>query len=532
MAEIKRNELNNLNTNSHFEIELKLHVPQACSASFEKALRRGAVQTIHLRAMYFDTPERQLARQKVALRLRLENNQWVQTLKMSSGNSTLMRIELNHVRPSPELDLAVYTGSPAESIISTLNGPLTMCYEVQVLRLMRHSRIPSGTVEIAYDTGFIRSEGLELPLREVEFELKRGDVGALFAMAAKWQREHGLVLDARSKSERGDLLAKTGLRLKALELTKDAGDVLNAKAQQIEKYWTPRNAKAVQLMPNMSADQALRLVMAECLDQIVRNSAVLAEIDTQGVYRVDTTEHVHQLRVGIRRMRTAWSVFNGLCALPSEAQRAEIKTYFSRLGGSRDNQVLFNDLLPSLQAAGQPALMFEADTVQDDSGEVVKDPLYQSWLLRMCEFVNTSPEAPLPPAAQVAPPPRVKKRLMAKLAKWQKKIIRDGVQFAQLEMQARHDLRKRVKKLRYAMQFADALLPVKGLNPYLKGLSQVQNILGDMNDLYTALEKFSLLRDSQPSAWFACGWITHKLDQLQTDAVNAFQDLSKASYWD
>ena len=521
----------NLKLNSHFETELKLHVPHACCASFEKALKRGAVQTIHLRAIYFDTPQRHLARQKVALRLRLENEQWVQTLKLSGSDSTLTRIELNHLRPSPELDLAVYTGTPAETIIGKLNSPLTICYEVQVLRLMRQSRTPTGTVEIAYDTGFIRSGELELPLREVEFELKRGDLGALFSMAAKWQRDHGLVLDARSKSERGDLLAQMDLKLAALAQTQSDGEVLNTKAKKIETYWAPRNAKAVRLKPDMSAGQALRVVMAECLDQIVRNSAVLAEIDTLGVYSLDTTEHVHQLRVGIRRMRTAWSVFNGLCTLPPEAQRSEVKKHFSCLGGSRDNQVLFNDLLPALQAAGQPALVFETQAIADDASEVAKDPLFQSWLLDMCGFVNAAP-LPMPSEAEGLTTPRVKKLLLAKLHKWHRKILRDGVQFAQLEMQARHDLRKRVKKLRYAMQFTDALLPEKALNAYLKGLSQVQNILGDMNDLYNALENFSLLRDTQPSAWFACGWITHKLDLLQTDAVTAFQKLSKDSYWD
>ena len=523
----------NLKLNSHFETELKLHIPQTGGASFEKALKRGAVQTIHLRAMYFDTPQRHLAKQKVALRLRLENEQWVQTLKMSGDDSTLTRIELNHLRPSPALDLSVYTGTPAESIIAKLGIPLAVTYEVQVLRLMRQSRTPSGTVEIAYDTGFIRSGELELPLREVEFELKRGQIGTLFSLAGKWQRDHGLVMDARSKSERGDLLAQMGLKLAALAHTQVDGEVENAKTQQIETYWAPRNAKAVKLMPGMSAGQALRVVMAECLDQIVRNAAVLAEIDTQGVYRLDTTEHVHQLRVGIRRMRTAWSVFNGLCTLPPEAQRSEVKKHFSRLGGSRDNQVLFNDLLPALQAAGQPALVFETQAMADDASEVAKDPLFQSWLLDMCEFVNTAPlPLPVPPAEEGPTTPRVKKLLLTKLHKWHRKIVRDGVQFAMLEIQARHDLRKRVKKLRYAMQFTDALLPEKALSAYLKGLSQVQNILGDMNDLYTALEKFSLLRDTQPSAWFACGWITHKLDLLQTDAVTAFQKLSKDSYWD
>jgi inorganic triphosphatase YgiF len=131
----------NLKLNSHFETELKLHIPQTACASFEKALKRGAVQTIHLRAMYFDTPQRHLAKQKVALRLRLENNQWVQTLKLSGGDSTLTRIELNHLRPNPTLDLAVYTGTPAESIIAKLGIPLAVTYEVQVLRLMRLSRL-------------------------------------------------------------------------------------------------------------------------------------------------------------------------------------------------------------------------------------------------------------------------------------------------------------------------------------------------------------------------------------------------------
>ncbi|NBS78140.1 MAG: CYTH domain-containing protein, partial [Betaproteobacteria bacterium] len=76
---------------------MKLYVPQTGCASFEKALKRGAVQTIQLQAMYFDTAQRHLARQKVALRLRLENDQWVQTLKLSGGDATLTRIELNHL---------------------------------------------------------------------------------------------------------------------------------------------------------------------------------------------------------------------------------------------------------------------------------------------------------------------------------------------------------------------------------------------------------------------------------------------------
>ena len=64
------------------EQELKFYVPDSSRAKLEQALRRGAVTQTRLRALYFDTPLRELASQKIALRLRLEGQQWVQTLKM------------------------------------------------------------------------------------------------------------------------------------------------------------------------------------------------------------------------------------------------------------------------------------------------------------------------------------------------------------------------------------------------------------------------------------------------------------------
>ena len=489
-------------------------MPQACRATLEKALGRGAVKSIPLRAIYFDTPQRQLARNKVALRLRFENDRWVQTLKMSSSDSMLTRTELNHDRPGPDLDLTVYTGTPAASVIDKLSETLTVSYETQVLRLMRNSRTPWGWVEIAYDTGFVRSGNFELPLSEVEFELKRGDISAVFFLASKWQQQHGLIMDARSKAERGDLLTQ-----------------LPAQAPAFDQFWRPCGAKTIQLLPDMTADQGLRAVMAECLDQIIRNTAILAEVDTLGFYSLDSTEHVHQLRVGIRRMRTAWSLFNDMCVLPTPEQRETVKKYFGLLGGSRDNKVLLTELWPALQAAGQPALSLELDSTQDDPSLVAKDRGFQSWLLQMSEFVY-SPAKTVESPEEAVSQQGLKKIVLAKLQKWHRRILKDGARFVELDLEQRHDLRKRVKKLRYALQFAQTLLPQKKRNTYLKALSKIQNILGEMNDFANAQTTFISLRETQPSAWFACGWITHKLEQLQTDAVSAFKQLSSVSYWD
>jgi len=76
-----------------------------------------------------------------------------------------------------------------------------------VLRLLRNIRARSGVVELAYDRGWLRAGALQLPISEVEFELKTGKLEAVFEIGRKWQQKFGLILDFRSKAERGDQLA-------------------------------------------------------------------------------------------------------------------------------------------------------------------------------------------------------------------------------------------------------------------------------------------------------------------------------------
>ncbi|WP_407636858.1 CYTH domain-containing protein [Advenella kashmirensis] len=185
------------------EQELKLHVPAPAAAQVEKALKKAKCETIALRAMYFDTADRELAKSKIAIRLRLEGDNWVQTLKMP-GSNALTKLELNHNRPSPVLDLSLYAGTPAEAALLKLAKPLELRYETDITRLYRRQRTRKGTIEIAFDTGVIRAAELELPVSEVEFELVSGSPEAIFEIGRKWLSQYKLVLDLRSKSQRGD----------------------------------------------------------------------------------------------------------------------------------------------------------------------------------------------------------------------------------------------------------------------------------------------------------------------------------------
>ncbi|UOD50800.1 CYTH and CHAD domain-containing protein [Orrella daihaiensis] len=519
------------------EQELKLHVPRSSRTGVEKAMRRGTVSSVRLRAQYFDTPTSNLAKSGVALRLRLEGRRWVQTLKMP-GAHRLEKLELNHPRPNASLDLSVYANTPAAGIIDKHGKQLAVAYETDVKRLYRKIRTTAGVVEVALDQGHIQAGELRLPVSEVEFELVSGRPHAMFLLGLKWLTAYNLILDLRSKAERGTTLAALASRLANLGEIDDAATTA-ARAKVVASYWAPRPIQTIKLNNQMTPAQALAAVTIECLDQIGRNAAVLAEIDTEGFYRASTPEHTHQLRVGIRRLRSAWSLFQKLTDLPPQPWRDELKIHFSALGTARDDDVLRETVMPELSAAGQPPLDLNARQEEEASTSITAKPEFQRWLAELLAWtVGAHPlQADLQPSPAHDPrkhkPAHVRDALGKQLFKWHQKVLADGLRFDALPIESKHDLRKLAKRLRYGLQFAESLLPAKKLKNYRQRLSRIQDILGEMNDLYVAREKFEGIREDQPSAWFAVGWIASRLSVLTKQAELAFKNLKRADhFWD
>lgn len=517
------------------EQELKLHVPRAALAGVETALKRGKVTSVRLRAQYFDTPTADLAKAGVALRLRLEGRRWVQTLKMP-GSHRLEKIELNHPRPGPNLDLGLYDQTQAQAVLDKHKDLLGVVYETDVRRLYRRIRTPAGLVEVALDKGQIIAGELKLPVSEVEFELLSGQPHAMFLLGLKWLSTYGLVLDMRSKAERGTALAALAGRLANLGNIDDAA-TLAARAKAIAGFWAPRGIHPVKLNTHMTPEQALVAVSTECLEQIGRNAAVLAEIDTAGLYRASGPEHTHQLRVGIRRLRSAWSLFQKIAPLPPQPWRDELKLHFAALGTARDDDVLRETVMPELSAAGQPPLNLQSEQSKDQSLAITANPAFQRWLVELLAW--TIGAHPLQAVQSEQSPEKetkslnIRDGLSKQLLRWHQKVLADGLQFDSLPIESKHELRKRAKRLRYGLQFAESLLPARKLKNYRRSLAQIQDILGEMNDLYVAREKFEVIREDQPPAWFAVGWIASRLDVLGQQAQVAFKELKKADhFWD
>jgi len=544
------------------EQELKLHVPAAARRAVQQEIRQGNATLVRLHALYFDTPDRELARARIALRLRREGRDWVQTLKMPGGDA-ITRVEINHPRTGPVLDLSVYAGTEVEAPLSAIKGPLGLRYETDVQRLLRQVRSRHGSIELAYDTGVLRAGALELPISELEFELLSGRPAAIFAVARRWQQRHGLVLDARSKSERGDALATLAGELAALDADDPATQVSRGTA--IARFWGPRGAGPVTLDRNLAPAQAMGRIAAECLDQVARNAAMLAEVDTLGIYHAGQPEHVHQLRVGMRRLRSAWRLFDGWITPPSPAVQDGVRTHFAAFGLSRDQDVLNETVTPALLRAGMPVITFDAPPADIDVQAIAAGTAFQGWLLDTLEWsldvqprssalapvplaaLGAAPQPPLQAQADEAPAaitptiiplaaepelPALHKLLARRLHRWHGKIAAQGKDFAALDIPARHALRKRGKRLRYGLSFAESLLPQERLRGYRKLLSQVQDLLGEINDLAMAKDYYQACVGTHPQAWFALGWISARLDKLVAEAQQAFDRLADTKpFW-
>lgn len=492
------------------EIELKFQMPAARRDAVAAAVagRAEAAVEQRLQAAYFDTEARDLAREGIALRMRREGPRWVQTLKAGSGDA-LLRHEHNVVRPGrsavpPALEPALHDGTPAgqrlHAVLDALpDAPLRCQYRTDVRRRARTLRVRSAVLELAFDRGDITVGDRSLPLCELEIELLHGEPAALLATARTWVLRHGLWLDTRSKAERGTLLAAGQDRAPA------------------------RKAKAVTLADDASLAEARRTVLRECLQQVAVNASQVASGDFGD-------EHVHQLRVGLRRLRTALRLFerDGDSAALSEPSAA----LFRALGAARDVAAVAAPLREQLsQALAATGLVLDAPTLPvGDAGDpaaLVRAPAAQALLLDT--MAQTLPQAA--PAEGSANDSPAAAHLTNRLNRWHRTVAEAADSFAALDDEARHKLRRQVKRLRYGVEFAQALWGTKKVARYLRALSALQERLGALNDVTVALDAFrahGVDGAHDPATLFALGWLAARRAALIADCAPALKRFAAA----
>ena len=522
------------------ETELKFRIPPARLAAVRRAVATRSAHLLPLAAVYFDTPGEHLARARVALRLRREGDTWVQTLK-AEGASAMHRLEHNVAvagTQQPVLDLSRHHGTAVgqalhEVLAAAGDPPLQPRYATDVQRTLRVLRLGAARIELALDEGHITADGRSLPICELEFELLAGPPQALLDVAGRWVDRFGLVLDLRSKSERGHLLA-AGLPASP-----------------------PTKARALRLAADATPAQALAAMLANALGQALANASVLADPDLAEAVASDA-EYLHQLRVGLRRLRSLLRVFGPLAPPPDASLAPALATLFGQLGAARDQDAMAEWLWPALQTAAAPwvpdldHLSAAAGDDAVDIAALLSAPATQRlWLsaLAACQPTpgpasgpapaapadGTPPSSPPPPPSKPPPAPKgavLRDRLRAPLRRLMRQVKRDAARFSALDDDARHRLRRRIKRLRYAADAAGALWPAKSVASSLRALARAQEPLGAYNDTVVALALFRALAAQDGRAWFVVGWLTARRDALVAPCAQALGRLPRLrGFW-
>lgn len=547
------------------EIEFKFHIPPERLAALEAELHQGPVQRTRLQARYFDTPGSALARAGMALRLRQEGERWVQTVK-AAGHGLLHRLE--HNAPLDDADTAddgtlqpdlqrhadTEVGERLARVLAEAGEPLVQTYATDIWRLTRELRQDGATVELALDQGRILAADpgggapREVAVCELELELLDGPLPGLVTLARAWAQRHGLWLGTVSKAERGERLMR-GI---------DHVPAVNARPPRFDGAGSPDGA------------EVQRRVLAACLAQVLPNASEIAEGS-------EDEDQIHQLRVGLRRLRTALRELAPLAPGFDAAWQAPLTATFRALGAERDRTQVMAQSREWLAGTGAPPVRLPPAPDAPTPAQAVRDPAFQGVLVALVGHAAGGPELGRPAIAQAghgaegqadgtpeadtarpagaggadkadeahddpsderADPPApldadaTQAHLRHRLRRLHRQSLRDAGRFDTLDDEQRHATRKRLKRLRYLAEFVAPLLDEARTGRYLARLRPVQDVLGLFNDQATARRLYEQAAEQDAHAWFAVGWIAAQQPRTAKKAGQALRRLEDApKFW-
>lgn len=451
------------------EIELKLEFAPGDAARILSHPALAEVQEAKTRepiSIYYDTPDDALRKAGVFLRVRATGEGYVQTIKTARGDAEVFeRNEWEQPVESHEPDLSGAAGTALEPLLtSEVRAALVPRFHTRFRRKTYQLRRDGTAIELAIDQGEVTAGVEASPISEVELELQSGDKRELFNLARDLATCVPLTLAVKSKAERG------------FELL-DGGD------HSAEK------ATAVEITPDMTCADGFRTIARSCLRQIVAN--------TPGV-RAGHSDALHQMRVGLRRLRAGLTLFADLVAGPERDHlKGELKWITQELGPARDLDVLVADVLEPLRA-GRPndadlAAIAADFEVQHEAAYVratgaVGSDRFRKLLLDLAAWIEVGAWA------DASGDDPITEHATAKLSHLRRRVKKRGEVLRKLAPNKRHKLRIRAKRLRYATEFFAATFPGKAKEARreksLSALKDLQDALGELNDIATRREIF------------------------------------------
>lgn len=521
-----------------YEVELKLRLSRREVAALARhpvvgALKRGRARTEILSGTYFDSEDWRLARDGIALRIRRAGRRWVQTVKGpesdQAGGGLAARAEyewpLRAGDRAPPLDLAAIGKTPFAKPIARAAG--SAGFGVRFITEVRRTTIPLAFPDatkalLCLDVGEVRSPAprrSRAGLCEVEIELEAGTPLRLFELALALLAEFDLVVEARSKAERGHALA-TGTR--------------------------PRPVPAEDVRQDRDADAAgaIATIVRNCLRQIGANA--------DGLLADDDPEWIHQMRVGVRRLRSCFAIARRHVPPAALGHLADdLRWLAGALGPARDLDVFLLETLPAMRAAGARAATDVAAAeralapleehargqrvaARRDARAAVASKRFARLLLAGAALAATprfgAPDGSAEAAALAAP---AKAFAADVLGRRHRKFARGVERLHRMSPAERHRLRILAKRLRYATEFFASLFPGRRTRAYRRSLAGLQAELGRLNDATVAAALAAELGGAaSPGAAMFVGWAAAQDERAAKALDRARRTFARAApFW-
>lgn len=448
------------------EIELKLVGREADLVRLGRLplvreARIGRAQTRLLHSVYYDTAEHDLAVRGMALRVRRVGSQWIQTFKC--GGAVEAGLHQRHEFEAPAtaqlLNVQALLATPATDLFADaeFRERLTPVFVTEFRRTRWNVVVgPGSTAELALDLGQITAGERTEPIQEIEIELLEGDAAHLLSFAHALLDALPLRLENASKAERGYAL-------------------------QAARPRTPARATTPALAPKAPVADGFHAIAANCVAQLLGND--------RGVLESDDPEYIHQARVAIRRLRSAFSLFRPFVPRESLGDLPDrFRALAEVLGAVRDWDVFVTETLPPVRdrLGDVPGLAeIEARAIalgaarRTDARAAVAAPGYGHLLL---DFLARLRARPWAANAADAATGDLRACARAVLRRQYKRVRRRGNAADRDDANSLHALRIEIKKLRYAVEFLAPLFPAKAVRRFVRGTAGLQEILGRLND--------------------------------------------------
>jgi triphosphatase len=431
---------------------------------------QGAPYELQQLDVYYDTPGRALWQRGYAFRVRAAGGNYVQAMKDAGTAVGGLHVRgewesaLDDGKPDPAaLAAKVHGHKEAAALLRTEAGTqLLPIFTSSTARTIWDLRPADGCeVECVLDVATIRCGKRHVNIAEIELELKRGEPAQLFALAQELNKTLALRMENQNKAERGYAL---------LDGARPPG---------------PVKARPVALSAKATLDDALQRILGNCLEQMDAN--------VPGVLAQDA-ECLHQMRVGLRRLRAALDLFKSKVHLPDTLQ-ADLDWLAALLGKARDWDVFMTATLDQVGGAGWDAdrdvLRGGAEGHAAAARKAVHAALhtrrYMGLVLGLSGWIAgrqwRQPADGVQPGRLDRNVRRAMRPLLDKAQRHLHKRLRkaDSSDAASL-----HHVRIAAKKARYAAEFFQSLLPGKPLKKRVRRLTALQDVLGGLNDMAIA----------------------------------------------